>query len=265
MESNTAKRWVAGALTGALLGIGVASGCASTEFHNEGPGTASDRASGNVPYGSLGVCKRPFTKRPPIVSEKLWENARTCTPNTPPEHIRIGYGRTNAAEGDGDADGRMSRILEALRETSKDENGNNAFTAMIRAVRDDAEKDPLLRDRIGHGSALATPCDFRYLLNNMSGAREKLTPGDRCTVEVYDPKLRAEACLFDAANEQALYLTSTWDCVAHTGKAGQEQSCYRLCGYDDYCARQVSCAAPDIDLVLCTMGVCLPKPIASVQ
>ena len=56
-----------------------------------------------------------------------------------------------------------------------------------------------------------------------------------------------------------MWLTSAWSCVTHTGAVGEEQSCYRLCAYDDYCARQVSCAAPDIDLLLCTLGVCLPE------
>lgn len=231
----------------------------------EGPGQASDRASGSVPYGALGVCKRPFTKRPPIVSQALWDNARTCTPRTPPEHIRLGYGRTNAVEGDAETEKRMERILQALRETPKSETGNNLFTSMIRVVRDEAMADPQLRDRVARGSSQATPCDFKYLLNNMSGARLRLTPEDHCTVDVYDAKLRAEACLFDEKSEEGSYLTSSWDCVTHTGAVGQEQSCYRLCGYDDYCARQVSCAAPDIDLLLCTLGVCLSQTISSVQ
>jgi hypothetical protein len=243
----------------------MASGCATTEYPVEGPGQASDRASGNVPYGSLGVCKRPFTKRPPLVSEKLWDNARTCTARTPREHIRLGYGRTNAVDGDAESDKRMERVMAALRETPKSETGNNLFTSMIRAVRDDALNDPLLRDRVARGSPLAAPCDFKYLLNNMSSARARLTPEDKCTVDAYDPKVRAEVCLFEPASEEATYLTSSWDCVAHTGAVGQEQSCYRLCGYDDYCSRQVSCAAPDIDLLLCSMGVCLPKALSSVQ
>jgi hypothetical protein len=256
---------VLGALPATLLGLAVFAGCATTEYPVEGPGQASDRASGNVPYGSLGVCKKPFTKRPPIVSEKLWENARTCTPRTPPEQIRIGYGRTNAVEGDGESEKRMEQMLTALREAPKSESGNNLLTQMIRQLRDYALKDPELRDRVGRGSPTAGPCDFKYLLSNMLAARERLADGEKCTVEVYDPKLRAEACLFDTNREEATYLTSSWDCVAHTNAVGQEQSCYRLCGYDDYCARQVSCAAPDIDLLMCAMGVCLPQPLASVQ
>lgn len=259
------RRLLAGAWAAAVLGLGIASGCASTEYPVEGAGAPSDRASGQVPYGSLGVCKKPFTKRPPIVSEALWENARACTPRTPPEHIRLGYGRTTAEGGSADADQRVEKSLSALRETPKSESGNVLFSGMIRQLRDYALGDPELRDRVGRSSPLATPCDFKYLLSTMSTAREKLADGEKCTVKVYDAKLRAEACLFDTAREEAMYLTSSWDCVAHTNAVGQEQSCYRLCGYDDYCARQVSCAAPDIDLLLCSMGVCLQQPIASVQ
>jgi hypothetical protein len=261
------RRLLAGAsaaAVAAVIALGIASGCASTEYPIEGAGAPSDRASGNVPYGSLGVCKKPFTKRPPIVSETLWENARTCTPRTPPEHIRIGYGRTTAEGGNAEADQRVEKSLQALRDTPKSETGNVLFSGMIRQLRDYAMGDPDLRDRVGRSSPLATPCDFKYLLTTMSASREKLDD-DKCTVKVYDAKQRAEACLFDTAREEALYLTSSWDCVAHTNAVGQEQSCYRLCGYDDYCARQVSCAAPDIDLLLCSMGVCLPQPIASVQ
>lgn len=197
--------------------------------------------------------------------EKLWENARTCTPRTPPEHIRIGYGRTNAVDGDAESDKRVERILEALREAPKSETGNTLLTTMIRWVRDFALKDPELRERVGRGSQqLETPCDFKYLLGNMLAAHERYFE-EKCTVEVYDSKARAEACLIDTNREEATYLTSTWPCVAHTNAVGQEQSCYRLCGYDDYCARQVSCAAPDVDLLMCALGVCLPTPIASVH
>jgi hypothetical protein len=167
-------------------------------------------------------------------------------------------------DGDVEDEKRMERMLEALREAPKSETGNALLSSMIRQLRDYALKDPDLRERVGRSSPLATPCDFKYLLGNMSEARERLSD-EKCTVEVYDAKLRTEVCLFDTNREEGQYLTSTWSCVAHTNAVGQEQSCYRLCGYDDYCARQVSCAAPDVDLLLCAMGVCLPQPIASVQ
>ena len=38
------------------------------------------------------------------------------------------------------------------------------------------------------------------------------------------------------------------------------QSCHALCGYDDYCVRQVSCTATDVDLMICAAGLCLPEP-----
>lgn len=259
------RRWIAGLSTTLVVGLALVSGCTKTEYPVEGAGQASDRASGNVPRGSLGVCKKPFTKRPPIVSETVWENARTCTAKTPPEFIRLGYGRTNAVEGDAESDARMERMLETLRETPKSETGNVLFSGMIRWLRDYALKDKDLRERVGRGSTLATPCDFKFLLSNMSAGRERYEGADACPVEVYDSKARSEACLIDSKRQEGAYLMSSWDCVAHTNAVGQDQSCYRLCGYDDFCARQVSCAAPDIDLLMCAMGVCLPTPLASVQ
>jgi hypothetical protein len=89
--------------------------------------------------------------------------------------------------------------------------------------------------------------------------RSRLDAGNTCSVEAYDQKQRNEKCLFDVARSDAVWVSSAWDCVAHINELGDEQSCHRLCAYDDYCTRQVSCAASDLDLLLCVMGVCLPE------
>jgi hypothetical protein len=235
----------------------LASGCASTEFFNEGPGQPSERASGTVPAGALGVCKKDGTKRPPIVNDKLWQNAQPCTSRTPDSYIRLGYG---GAEGEADQqDKQIERIVLGLREGQKESSGNNQFLAMLRLVRDDALKNPTLKDRVSRETTRAATCDFTYLLNTMRKQRLKLADGNTCTAEAYDIKERTETCIFDKSRDEGLWLTSGWACLMHTRALGEDESCHRLCAYDDYCARQVSCAAADIDLVLCAMGVCLPE------
>jgi hypothetical protein len=239
------------------VGLGAVSGCATTEFYNEGPGQPSDRATGAVPAGAIGVCKKPKTRRPPIVSQQLWDDARVCTGRTPAGHIRLGYGKEGAD--DKVADQQMEKMLEALRDGTKDEGGNAKVVAMLKQVRDAASKDPELKSRVSRESSRGEACDFTYLLNTMVKERGKLEPGQTCAAEAYDPKAKGETCLFDTGRAEGVWLTSSWDCVTHSGALGQEQSCHRLCAYDDYCARQVSCAASDVDLLLCAMGVCLPE------
>ena len=78
-------------------------------------------------------------------------------------------------------------------------------------------------------------------------------------------KVRAEVCLFDTNRDEVVWLTSSWSCVTHSGSLGDDTSCFQLCGYDDYCAKQVNCTAPDVDLLLCAMGVCLPEPKAGIH
>jgi hypothetical protein len=253
----------AGAILAAACAVGsftLASGCASTEFFNEGPGQPSDRASGTVPAGDLGVCKKDGTKRPPIVNDKLWQSAPPCTSRTPDSYIRLGYGGTDGQPDDDDK--QVERILQGLREGQKENSGNNQFLAMLRQVRDSALKNPALRDRVSRETARSSACDFTYLLNTMGKQRLKLAEGNACTAEAYDVKERTEACIFDQSRQEGLWLTSGWACLMHTRALGEEESCHRLCAYDDYCARQVSCAAGDIDLLLCAMGVCLPEPKA---
>jgi hypothetical protein len=243
----------------AVASLGAALGCASTEYINEGPGQPTDRAQGEVPAGTLAVCKQPLAKRPPLVNEKLWEDAKSCTARTPPSTIRLGYGKgLGGATTDADADQNMERLLNALREGQKEDGGNNQLALALRSLREAGLKDPLLRDHVARETARTSVCDYAYLLNAMAGARAKLAHGDRCAAQGYDPKLRSETCLFDTSRDEVVWLTSSWSCAIHSGAGGEDSSCYRMCGYDDYCAKQVSCAAPDIDLMLCAMGVCLP-------
>jgi hypothetical protein len=116
-----------------------------------------------------------------------------------------------------------------------------------------------MRDRVARATARTSTCDYTYLLNTMDRERAALQPGNGCAAEAYDTKVRAEACLFDTSVREGAWVSSAWSCVAHTSAVGQAESCHRLCGYDDYCAMQVSCAASDVDLLLCVLGICLPE------
>ncbi|MGK4005000.1 hypothetical protein WMF31_20390 [Sorangium sp. So ce1036] len=235
-------------------------GCASTEYVNEGPGQPTPRASGSLPPGSVGVCKQPFTKRPPIVSEELWAHAKVCTPRTPASYIRLGYAKDGSAGADPEAEQLVERVLAALAEGTDPDDGNNKMTSAIRAVRAYAAKRDELRARIVRESPAERACDVTYLLNTTSAARSKLSGGDACTAEVFDPEARADRCLFDTKRPEGLWLSSGWSCMTFTGALGNEASCHQLCGYDDYCTRQVYCAAGDVNLLLCALGVCLPEP-----
>lgn len=261
MDQNkpATHRIVATLAMGSLLALASAAGCASTEYINEGPGQPSERASGALPPGAIGVCKKLNTKRPPIVTAELWDHVKPCTGRTPASYIRLGYGRDGAAGQDPEADQQVERLLAALRDGTKVEGGNTEMLAAVRSVRGYAAKRDELSSRVARQSSMEEVCDFTYLLNTMSAAREKIRT-ERCTAEVFDPQVRAEACLFDMSRPEATWLTSGWDCVTFTGAMGNEESCHRLCAYDDYCTRQVSCAAGDLDLLLCTLGVCLPEP-----
>lgn len=252
-----------------LVAVGVvsvlASGCAtSTEFYYEGPGTPPDRSTGTVPDGVNGVCRLPNTARPLIVDEKLWEHARTCTPRTPARFIRLGYAPVAAAS-EADALKEQEKLLGTLKEGAKDEGGNNALVALMRSLHERGLKDPLLRDRVSRQTTHDGICDYTYLLNTMSKQREKLAKGDKCATKAYDTTTRAETCVFDTTHEEAVWLTSSWSCVTHTGALGEESSCFRMCAYDDYCAKHVSCATPDVDLLLCAMGVCVPEQRAGLR
>jgi hypothetical protein len=245
-----------GALGAASFVVAAMAGCSSTEFHNEGPGQPYDRASGAVPVGTVGVCKRPFTKRPPLVNPVLWEHAKVCKTDTPKSFVRLGYGHETNTE----AERKIERMMEALREGPKTEGGNTTVLAMLRQIRSEGENDKWLRDRIQRESARTEPCDFSYFLNTMEGQAQRLKNGDRCAVYAYDQVDKQEVCLFDTKVEEAVWLTSAWACTTDRGVVGKGESCHKLCAFDDYCTRQASCTAPDIDLALCALGVCVPTP-----
>jgi len=253
-KRKTLLRVVAATAMLLVSALGAAS-CASTEFSTEPPGQPTDKASGNVPAGAIGVCKRDGTKRPPIVPESLWEGAKTCTARTPREFIRLGYSEKD----DPDAENQINQILAALKDGPKEDGGNNQFVTMLRGVRQRGLENPTLRDRVSRDTTSAGACDFTYLLNTMGKSREKIEH-DACTAEVYDANARKEVCLFD--KPEGLWLTGGWACLMNVRSLGSDQSCHRLCAYDDYCAKQVGCAGADIDLLLCAMGVCLPEQTA---
>jgi hypothetical protein len=244
------------ALCGATLALSAAAGCSSTQFFNEGPGQPIDKSRSSVPAGALGVCKRPGTQKPPIVTDAIWEHAKPCNSKTPEDYIRLGYGhsRGNPIE----ARRKVDRMMQVLQEGQR-EGGNVKVLAMLRQIREEGENDEWLKDRVFRQSARDAVCDFTYLLNTMEGEYARLKKGDRCAAHVYDQVARQEVCLFDTSGDEAVWLTASWTCVSETTEAGSAMSCHRLCAYDDYCARQVSCAAPDLDLTLCSLGVCLPE------
>lgn len=245
-----------GALGAASLAFAALAGCSSTEFHNEGPGQPYNRASGAVPIGTVGVCKRPFTRRPPLVNPVLWEHAKVCKSDTPKGFVRLGYGHESNTE----AQRKIERMMEVLREGPKEDGGNTTVLAMLRTIRTEGENDKWLRDRVQRESTRTAACDFTYFLNTMEGQAQRLKNGDRCATYAYDQVDKQEVCLFDTKVEEAVWLTSAWACTTQSGVIGKGESCHKLCAFDDYCTSQASCTAPDIDLALCALGVCVPTP-----
>jgi hypothetical protein len=145
--------------------------------------------------------------------------------------------------------------------TSADRSSRSSRRTGLRAVRDEGLEDPWLKDRVSRESARPEACDFSYLLNVMHDRALQLRPGsDPCAVYAYDQTDRQEICLFDTEVEQAVWLSASWACMTRTGVMGKGESCHKLCSFDDYCSKQVSCAQADIDLALCALGVCLPEP-----
>ncbi len=246
----------------ATMALGVASvgsTCGtSTEYFYEGQGGPTQRTTGTVPDGEIGVCRMPMTARPLLVDEKLWDHARICTQQTPARFIRLGYTPV-AATNEAEALKEQERYFGTLREGEKSEGGNNQLVSLLRNLHERGLKDPLLHNRVARQTARDGVCDYSYLLNTMATQRHKLAKGEKCAAQAYDTTVRGDVCLFDTTHEETVWLTSSWSCVAHTGTLGDDTSCYRLCGYDDYCAKQVTCSAPDIDLLMCAMGVCLPE------
>ena len=154
----------------------------------------------------------------------------------------------------------MEAIRAALDAGAKLEEGTVRMNRMLRTVRREAAGDPRLETRVERASGRTFPCDYSYLF----GTTQKQLGTQSCAALAYDPKLRSEQCLFDANVASAVWLTSVWDCLAFTETVGEGGSCHRMCDYDDYCAAQVSCAAPDFDLVLCSLGVCLPEKVRGI-
>ena len=250
------KGWLAPLL---LLALALG-GCPSTttEFIYEGPGQPSDRASGKVPEGAIGVCKRPDGKRPPIVSEATWDHAPLCTPKTPLRFIRLGYGNTKLDPND-PAEPRMTSMMDTLKTSGTDPDGNTKMLRMLRSVQQEAKNDVNLQSRLQRASGRSFSCDYTYMLNTTSKEQAKLAGGNKCPAQAFDTKVKKETCLFNEQAPEAMWLTSAWGCASELTAAGTAQSCYRLCAYDDHCAEQVNCAVPDFDLLLCALGVCLPE------
>jgi hypothetical protein len=245
---------------GLILALGVvgAACSTSTEYINEGPGLPTDRATGTVPEGVLGVCRMPNTARPVIADVKLWEHARTCTPRTPPRFIHLGYTPV-AATNEADALKEQELILNEIKAGQNDAGGNNRLVALMRNLHERGLKDPNLRGRVSRQTTHDYICDYTYLLNTMATQRERLYKGETCATRAYDSVVRGETCLFDVTHAEVVWLTNSWSCVTHTGALGASSSCFQMCAYDDYCAKHVSCATPDIDLTMCALGVCVPE------
>ncbi|MFO0553201.1 MAG: hypothetical protein U0271_32735 [Polyangiaceae bacterium] len=254
----------ASSLLSALLGLaGVtgALGCGSTEFHTEQLGEQENKTWAAVPVGMVGVCRRPYTLRPPIVNQSLWDHALVCKTTTPKEYVRLGFGNVNNAESTARSDRMMKALREGPRTPDKDGNGggNTEIVSMLRTVRQEGLTDPYLVSRVARESARTSECDYSYLFNTMETQFTKLHNGDKCAVYAYDQVDKKQVCLFNTELHEATWLTSTWSCTTRTGNVGKGESCLRLCAYDDYCAQQVSCAVFDVDLTLCALGVCLPE------
>src|SRR5262249_5584405 len=155
--------------------------------------------------------------------DELWKDARDCKPDTPAGFIRLGYGKSLNGV-DPDAQQLVDRILVGLKDGPKEEGGNAQFISMVRKVREAAPNNPYLRPRIPLETARDSACDFTWVLNRMEKEQVKLKQGSRCPVEVYDTKVRHEVCLVDTNREDAVWVTSAWDCMLHTGAIGSEQS-----------------------------------------
>jgi hypothetical protein len=244
-----------------VLGALVLAGCPATQFFNEGPGQPNGRNSGMAPSSSVGACKLSRSKRPPLVNPALWKNLRVCNAKTPRRYLRLGYGSLFSK--DPLADGRVGNIMTALREGEQNPDGNARMLGMLRTVRRYAEQDTKLSARVERASGRTFACDYRYLLNTTERAYGNVSGSD-CPAYAWDPKGKRDVCLFDVKEKQAKWLTSAWSCMAFTGALGEGSSCYRMCAYNDYCAAQVNCAAPDFDLTLCAVGVCLPEEVAGI-
>ena len=237
-------------------------GCPKTQFFDEGPGESTDRAAGIAPAGSIGACRVPNTKRPPLVNPELWKNLRQCSKRTPRRYLQLGYGIETGGV-DERAEKRMTALMDALRKGATEKDGNLAMVNTLREVRRQALDDPKLASRVERASGRTSACDYAYLFNTMQKGYGELE-GKRCPAVAFDPRLRTDVCLFDLGMKESLWITSAWDCLAFTETLGEGESCHRLCSYDDFCAAQVNCAQPDYDLAMCALGICMPEKVAGI-
>ncbi len=204
-----------------------------------------------------------MAKKPPIVSQELWDNIKGCTSRTPRRYLRLGYSRNLGTEIEED-ERRMTAIMTSLGSASSEKDGNVRMMTMLREVRRLAMKDEKLSTRVERASGRTFACDYAYLLNVTRKHYANVTSvEDFCPAYAYAPKLRRDLCLFETNVAEAQWLTSSWSCLAFTETVGEGESCFRLCAYDDYCAGQVSCAQADFDLTMCALGVCMPEKIAA--
>ncbi|MEZ4440152.1 MAG: hypothetical protein R3B72_13740 [Polyangiaceae bacterium] len=239
-------------------------GCPKTQFFDEGRGQPGDRALGQAPPGSVGACKVFGSLRPPIVNEELWNDLRPCNRRTPRRYLRIGFSGISELKNE-DEERRLKYVMEALTEADEAEDGNTKMRGMLRAVQRMALEDEKLKARVERTTGRTFPCDYTHLLHTTEKQYTRIsTQPDECPAYAYDPKKREDVCLFDTRIEEARWLTSAWGCLAFTETLGEGNSCYKLCAYDDYCTSQVSCSQPDFDLVLCTLGVCMPEKVVAI-
>lgn len=228
-------------------------GCSATQYPNEGPGETGEKFLTNVPPGALGVCRVEGSERPPLVRQEVWEHARACTSRTPRRFLRLGLVTGAVAPG-------ADAILEALATAAMPEGDGSGLLLLTREVRRQALQSRGLKTRALRGAdTQARACDVGFLLRTMDETRKRIEK-EPCPIVVYDQTDRRNTCLVDVTSTKTIATTSSWDCFTHdTGVTGTEKSCYRLCGFDDHCAAQISCSAPDLDLLFCAAGVCLPE------
>jgi hypothetical protein len=82
-------------------------------FFDEGAGQPAEGAAGQAPPGSVGACRVPNSKRPPMVNLLLWNHLKFCTTKTPRRYVRIGYGN-KYGDKSAEEDKRMADLMEAV-------------------------------------------------------------------------------------------------------------------------------------------------------
>src|SRR5262245_56990180 len=108
------------ALTFGAVGV---IGCPETEFPDEGSGQPSDRATGKAPPGSIGACRIPESRRPPIISESLWRHLPECNRRSARRYLRVGYSNIHNSVDDEESL-RMRYIMQELEKAQKEPDGN---------------------------------------------------------------------------------------------------------------------------------------------